>query len=107
MRSPVVPEGVSLRGGGEEEREEEDEREGPGEEGGCTWEESRWMCSALSAALGGLSPPQWGASAWPRGGSARTDSCTEEACPSFRTRESEGVWNLDTAQEELEGRGGG
>lgn len=28
-------------------------------------------------------------------------SCTEELCPSFTTRESEGVWKREGTQEEL------
>lgn len=30
-------------------------------------------------------------------------SCTEELCPSFRTSESDGVWNREGTQEELQG----
>lgn len=29
-------------------------------------------------------------------------SCTEELCPSFRTSESDGVWNREGMQEELQ-----
>lgn len=29
-------------------------------------------------------------------------SCTEELCPSFRTSESDGVWNREGTQEELQ-----
>lgn len=66
------------------------------------------MWSPLSAPCGGVSPPlQVGSSlrgGENGGGAIRTDmnaSWTKELCPSFRTMESDGIWNRDGMHEEL------
>lgn len=78
---------------------------------GRTCTESSRTCSLLSAPYRGRSPPvQAGSSLWgeDRGGGgapageARIGSCTEELWPSFRTRESDGVWKREGTQQELE-----
>lgn len=67
------------------------------------------MWSPLSAPCGGVSPPlQVGSSLRggdSGGGATGTDlnvSWTKELCPSFRTTESDGVWNREGMHAELQ-----
>lgn len=74
-----------------------------------TCAESSRTWSPLSAPYGGVSPPLQVGSTLRGGdigggatGTDRNASWTKELCPSFRTTESDGVWNREGMHEELQ-----